>query len=59
MADKKPKKQDSTVLSKTLAGQLSKSEKRSQIASDMRALKEQAHQAVKQVRLMARMAKNV
>jgi hypothetical protein len=59
MADKKPKRQDSTVLSKTLAGQLSKSEKRSKIASDMRALKQQAYQAVKQVRLMARMAKNV
>jgi hypothetical protein len=59
MAEKKPKRQDSTVLSKTLAGQLSKSEKRSNIASDMRALKEQAHQAVKQVKLNARLAKNV
>jgi len=59
MADKKPKKQDSTQLSKTLAGQLSKSEKRSQIASDMRALKVQAHQAIKQVKQAARMAKNV
>jgi len=59
MADKKPKKQDSTQLSKTLAGQLSKSEKRDKIAHDMRALKEQAHQAVKRVQLNVRMAKNV
>jgi hypothetical protein len=55
MADKKPKKQDTTVLSKTLAGQLSKSEKRSLIARSIRENKYKAHQAVKEVKLNIRL----
>jgi hypothetical protein len=55
MADKKPKKQDTTVLSKTLAGQLSKSEKRSLIARSIRENKSKAHQAVKEVKLNVRL----
>jgi hypothetical protein len=55
MADKKPKKQDTTVLSKTLAGQLSKSEKRSLIARSIRENKSKAHQAVKEVKLNIRL----
>jgi hypothetical protein len=54
MADKKPKKQDTTVLSKTLAGQLSKSEKRSLIARSIRENKAKAHQAVKEVKINIR-----
>jgi hypothetical protein len=55
MADKKPKKQDTTVLSKTLAGQLSKSEKRSLIAREMRENKAKARQAIKEVKLNIRL----
>jgi len=55
MADKKPKKQDTTVLSKTLAGQLSKSEKRILIARSIRENKSKAHQAVKEVKLNIRL----
>jgi hypothetical protein len=55
MADKKPKKQDTTVLSKTLAGQLSKSEKRSLIARSIRENKAKAHRAVKEIKLNIRL----
>jgi len=54
MADKKPKKQDTTVLSKTLAGQLSKSEKRILIARSIRENKAKAHQEVKEVKINIR-----
>jgi hypothetical protein len=59
MADKKPKKQDSTALSKTLEGQLSKSQKRDLIFRDIRANRAKTHAAIKQVRQAIRMAKNV
>jgi hypothetical protein len=53
----KPQKQDASALSKTLAGQWSKSEKRAVASRSIMDSKIAAHKAVKAVKLARQLAK--